>query len=515
MRDIINLLYLLNESTGLAGRKPGDPFKNPTGEIITFNDIKFFPEEGGKYEPEQIDQVLDQISKQLPNINWQNAKNARTGGFGIASFTGKKGPIVIGRYLNDVKKDFTLNSIPNKFIANGVTYEYASKAAKKEQSGLSPLDLLTNRDLLTVPDVMNQLAQKLGTNNPLYAVAHKIAVGAPLPIEFDKPEGVEFTAFRDYFCEILQPIALQKGQFKGNAMEAANRFLDGTFEKTLITFGSTKTGGLTDSVLTNESGKTLLISSKGGKGAEASAKNLYDEVEKLKTNSSGQKFLKKYAKEVKLLDDIVNAGMHNSPLKLAVDEGLLDDKEAEQVRALRNLPKIDMANVGGLNLSAKLKSLAKSRDTDNPESVNIYYHLIASIAHKVAEHINKTTNFPKAAADILNNGALIQVYTKARESKDKWILDEFETVYPSTAIKGVFLSAGKNYFSTNIKGNFTFMIDKGKGVKDTNVGNQSKSTTDIQPDTEQDFAQAAAQIAGEISRTKKNKSDVGRERRKR
>lgn len=495
MRDILDKLQLLSESTGLAGRKTGDPFQNEAGQTITFNSIKFFPEGGGKYEPAQLDQAIAEVTQQIPDIQWQNAKNARVGGFALVSFDGSAGPVTIGRFLNDVKADPVQNTIPNKFIINGETWQFASKSAKKEQSGLSPLDLLTNRDLQTIPGIMNQLAKSMGTDNPLYAVAHKIAMGQPLPFSFPAPAGVPFAAFRDYFCEILQPIALQKGQFNGNAIDAAERFLDGTFEGTLITFGATKTGGLTDSVITTQDGKTLLISSKGGKGAEASAKNLYDEVQKLKDSPTGQKFLKKYKKEVDILDTIMASGMHGSPLRLAVDEGLINTKEAEQVKALRNLPKIDMKNVGGLNLSAKLKNLATNRESSAPESVNIYFHLIAAIAHKVAEHVNKTTNFPKAAADILNNGALVQVYTKAKEGKGQWTLDEFQTVYPSDAIKGVFLSAGKNYYSTDIKGNFTFLIDKGN--------NREKRADSPKPSavTKGDFAKDAADIINPKRRT--------------
>lgn len=512
MRDILDKLQLLTESTGLAGRKPGDPFQNEAGETITFSSIRFFPEGGGKFEPEELDQAIAQVSQQIPNIQWQNAKNARVGGFGIVTFDGPNGPVSIGRFLQDVKADPVQNALPNKFVIDGQTWQFASKAAKKEQSGLSPLDLLTERDLQTIPGIMNQLAKSMGTTNPLYAIAHKVAMGEPLPMTFKAPDGVPFAAFRDYFCEILQPIALQKGQFNGNAMDAAERFLDGTFEGTLITFGATKTGGLTDSVITTKNGKTLLISSKGGKGAEASAKNLYDEVQKLKGNSTGQKFLKKYAKEVQLLDDMMASGMHGAPLKLAIDEGLIDEKEAEQVRALRNIPKIDLENVGGLKLSAKLKNLAKGRKTKTPDSVNIYLHLIAAIAHKVADHVNSTTNFPRAAADILNNGALVQVYTKANEGKGQWTLNEFQTVYPSDAIKGVFLSAGKNYSSTDIKGNFTFLIDKGQGKpkeKEIDTSEEPAQT----PGTD-DLAQAAKDITNPRSRRKPDvEPGLGREKR--
>jgi hypothetical protein len=85
---------------------------------------------------------------------------------------------------------------------------------------------------------------------------------------------------------------------------------------------------------------------------------------------------------------------------------------------------------------------------------------LAAVAALAADEVNSKTNFSKAATDILNNGALVQVYTKLRTGAKEWTLELFDTQWPSNSIKGVFLSASKNYFSTGVKGNFTFKIDR-------------------------------------------------------
>jgi hypothetical protein len=95
----------------------------------------------------------------------------------------------------------------------------------------------------------------------------------------------------------------------------------------------------------------------------------------------------------------------------------------------------------------------------------MYFHSIAAVAHKVAEYVNKNTKFGQAASEILNNGALIQVYTKATEKGDQWTLVAFDTKWPSDTVTGVSFSASKNYFSTGIKGNFTFKVLR-NGAKD-------------------------------------------------
>jgi hypothetical protein len=154
-----------------------------------------------------------------------------------------------------------------------------------------------------------------------------------------------------------------------------------------------------------------------------------------------------------------------------------------------------MDNIDNLGLSDNLVELAKSRKADNPASINLYYHLMAAIAHKAAEEVNDKTDFSSAAADILNNGALVQLYTKAKESKGQWTLDEFNTVYPGESIKGVYLSAGKTYYSTGIKGNYTFKIDKGQGKEKDVEASVAGPGRGKRVPSEKEFVDKAADIA--------------------
>lgn len=505
MRELINLLENLVESTGLAGRKSGAVFKNQSGDEIVFNQIQFFPEGGGKFTPEELENTLEQVSSQTGNIIWQNNKSSRTGGFAIASFSSPQGEVFYGRYLESIKPSFTDNYVPNQVG----DYRFAGKAAEKAQSGLSPQDLLSDKTNLTISGIVNQLASSLGTDHPLYAVAHSIAIGEPLPMTIPKPKDISFTGFRDYFCEILQPIALQKGQYTGNAGEAAVKFLGNNgFAKTLISFDDSKTAGLSDSVMINSEGKSVFVSSKGGKGATASAKNLLDKIESLEETEDGRKFLDKHEETVDLLKNIKQSGQAGSPLYLGVKYEIISEEDANQVERLKSISPINIKNIQQVGLSPNLIKLAQTRNTENPENVNLYYHLLAAIAHKAANEVNDKTDFSKAAAEILNNGALVQVYTKAKEGKDSWTLSEFDTVYPGSSIKGVYLNASKTYYSTGIKGNFTFKIDKG----------QDKETTEKETEAPvQDFTSAASDITDKkrtARRQEKEIGNVGREKRK-
>lgn len=515
MRDILDKLEQLNESTGLANRKSGDVFRNSSGDEIVFNNLRFFPEQGGKLEPDELDMVLKQVVDEVgSDIQWLNSRNARSGGFAIASFNTPEGELFFGRYLEGIKPDFTGNYIPNQIG----DYKFAGKAAAKIQSGLTPQDLLTDRIDLTVDDILKQLANKLGTDNTLYKVAYNLAMGEPLPMTFEAPADASFTGFRDYFCEILQPIALQRGQYTGNAGEAAEIFLGGTFEGTLISFDDSKTAGLSDSVMTNEDGKSIKVSTKGGKGATASTGNLINSVNELQETENGRKLIEKYQDTIDTLREIQKRGQAGAPLYLGVKYDIIDEDDARTIMNMKNDAPISLSNIDEMDLSPTLVKLAKDRGTNNPEKVNLYYHLIAAVAHIAAEEVNDKTDFSKAAADILNNGALVQVYTKAKEGKGQWTLSEFDTVYPGDSIKGVYLSAGKTYYSTGIKGNYTFKIDKGQGKpKDESNAEGPGREKRIQPN--KDFAKKAADIA--LGKTKNSAFDkkpnnmggVGREKR--
>lgn len=513
MRDILNRLETLNESTGLAGRKAGDVFRNPDGDELVFNSIEFYPAEGGRLEPEQLNMLLRQAESETGGITWMNNRSGRTGGFAIASFNSPDGEVFFGRHLESIKPTTTDNYVPNQIG----DYRFAGKAAAKAQSGLTPQDLLTNKLDLTAEDILSQLAASMGTDNPLYQVASSIASGEPLPMTIETPADISFSAFRDYFCEILQPIALQQGQYTGNAGEAAEIFLGGTFEGTLISFDATKTAGLSDSIMTNEEGKSIKVSTKGGKGATASTSNLINSVDELSQTPQGQKLLEKYADTIEIMREIQKKGQAGAPLYLGVKYDIIDEEDARQIQELKKSGPVPIDRIDTLGLTDNLVRLAKSRKTDNPESVNLYYHLIAAVAHKAAEEVNDKTDFSKAAADILNNGALVQVYTKAKEKGGQWILEEFNTVYPGDSIKGVYLSAGKTYYSTGIKGNFTFKIDKGQGKpkEDDSEGTAGRSK---RAPSEKEFAKKAGDIAlgrgnAAFDKTPATMGGVGRKKR--
>ena len=281
MRELIDVI---TESRGLGARRPGEEFvstSNPA-EKIYVNSVTFYPQDNTAYPDyasmvTALRQVVDGLGAHADMIGkFKQTDRA----FGVAVFDHTD-----GRRLAWVKPFAQVNPDPaqnNWSNQQGIPgFKYNSKAAAKTQAGMTPQDVLTDQSDLTASDIVAQIAAKFGDTSPLTQAAQMVANGQMLPITVPATTDLSFTAFRDYFCEILQPMALHTGMYSGNAGEAASRFLSGGFNDTIITFDDSKTAGLSDSIMTTSDGRYVKVSTKGGKGATASAKNLIDSVKEL------------------------------------------------------------------------------------------------------------------------------------------------------------------------------------------------------------------------------------------
>jgi len=510
MRDLINII---TESRGLGARKPGEEFVNTTNpeDKIFIKSVSFYPEDRVAYGSyEEMAAALQKIVNAIPNayVDLIGKFTNKDLAFGIAIFSrpGSQDLAFVKPY-RAVKPDPTQNAWDNQTGIPG--FRYNSKSAAKTQAGMTPQDVLTKLSDLTAQEVVDQVHAKFGSTSPLTKFAQSIAAGQKLPIAIPADSTMSFSAFRDYFCELMHPIALQTGNYKGNAGEAASKFLGvGGFAETLISFGSDKTEGLSDSILISDTGKKIKVSSKGAVGAEASSKNVLDAINELQDSDLN----KKHAEVIDLVRDVVKGGQGGAPLILGVRYKIIGTEDAQDIQNFKKLPPTNLDAVAQMKLSPKLKKLIEERNTNTPENLNLYFHSIAAVAHKVAEYVNENTNFSQAVSEILNNGALVQVYTKATESPTEWTVQSFTTVWPSNTVTGVKFSASKTYYSTGIKGNFTFKILR-NGAKDV----EDERSTDVAMQSKEPVATPGV-LTGKRTeirptRDKKPTGDVGREKR--
>jgi hypothetical protein len=470
MRDLLNLIdTVLTEGVGLSNRKPGEKFKNSVDDIVTFQGLDFYPDSGA-YPEAEIDSAVDQAAQGLgitaDRIHWTNARTRGDLGFGIARFTGETDePYYLGRWFKNISPNRVQNNFPHEAIPGG--FKFQSKAGQKENSGLKPSEWLTQFKDNTPQTILDQARAHFGANSP-EATALELFITGDIPTKVPKGT-MDPNAFRDYFAEVLQPIALVLGKnVSGNAAEAAKIFFGSdSYADATISFNQNTIGGLYDSLLVNPDGKQIKLSSKGKDGASASVTNLQKSVKELENVPAGQKLLKMYQEEIDILNTIEKNGHFGAPLKLAVQYNMITPEEATQVLKLKDKGPQDKIVGAGL-LSKRLEKMYEGRRAKDAGRVIPIEHMIAAIAYPVADYVNKNTNFGRAAADILNNAALVQMYTDTSVSGDTITVTKLTAVYPSQTVTGVLLDASKVYFSTGGKGNYTFTILK-NGAKAADV----------------------------------------------
>ena len=370
----------------------------------------------------------------------------------------------MGRWFKNISPNRVKNNFAHEYIPGG--FKFASKVGAKENTGYKPSEVLTQFQNNTPETIMEQIVAKFGEGSDEVVAAATFMQAAKFPVTFPKGS-INFTAFRDYFCEMLQPVALVMGKpIKGNAQEAATIFFgpDSGYGDATISFNNNVTGGLYDSLLVSPGGKQIKLSSKGKSGANASVVNLLKSIQELSVAPKGKKLLEKHKDVIEILKTISNGGHAGAALELGVKYKIITTEEARDIMSLTNKGPQDKINFKNKNLN----TLYQSRTPKDWAKIVPFEHMLSVVAYKVADYVNENTNFGQAASEILNHSALVQMYTEATESADTISITGFRAVYPSATVTGVLLDASKAYMSTQGKGNFTFKILK-NGATDSDL----------------------------------------------
>ena len=439
----------LQEAKGFFGRKAGDPYVHTSGITAEFKDIVAVPtpKQGVFASAEQRDAWIKNFETKVlkDKIQWVNQPRNNLA-IAIATLQTSDGDqIVWGRYINTTQGVLT-GKWDNKEIPVGWKLNTAS--AQKLSVGYDPQTLVAvgtsfaniDQAILTIKGKIKGVEYQKQLTQALDALRQ-----GQLPVFKDMAS--QMPALRDYFGEIVTPVALASGAIGGDAELARKEILKTPWAKCKVRWPMSKTHNLVDSVFQSARGIDLGISSKGGAGAKASAKNIYDAIEKAR-NTSPQ-LVKTYKQVVSMINIINTLSAVDAPLELGVTFGIIDARAAVDCR--------NMINVGTNKLPSKYAKICSNyaADTTN-KNYNAGLHLLSSVAKHVADRLNRMPKMSEGIQAFMNQASIVQIYLDMKVKGQDAVVTGFRSVYPPNFEGTMIIDAGKSYYATQKPSKFAF-----------------------------------------------------------
>lgn len=450
---------IIQESKGIFGRAAGDKFVHHDGREYAIVQVVAFPDaQQGQFEtPEARDEAIKKFEQEHnAQIEWVNKPRKDMLAFGVAQLDNNDGGHVFwGKYLQNVGFDL-MGTWGNNQVPAG--WSLATKGAQKLQAGYDPQNLIKSEQVFQGADsIINTVQQNApDTVKVVFTEALKNLAQGRRDIVFPEMYNQQ-AAIRDYFGEIMQPVALMGGVVGGQAEDARQKLADGAeWRDCKVMWPMSMNAALCDSFMIAPNGQEIGISSKGGQGAAASAKNLYDAVQKAEKEGNTE-----LLGTVKYTADIVRAiaenDQRNGPIEVGKLLGVpnIDDELNQEIEKYIKEGKADL---NGISPKAQ-KVIAPFAVKLETKGFNAGYALLSAASKTVAKIVNANPEFSKGAIALLNQSSIMQLYTNIGKKGNDAVLKEFRAVYPPNFQGVVKLEGGKNYYSSRIGGKMAFKID--------------------------------------------------------
>ena len=440
----------LSEAKGLMGRVAGDQFKKDD-DTLEFQNVEVYPQDREQFDdPAERDSFVADIEQQLnAQIEWTNVPNNGSLAFGIVTLTDpalNDKPTYWGRYFKQKRADM-MGAWANNQVPAG--WKLQKAGAQKLDIGIDPQHLIKNEN---VHKSIEEIIGTVANNSQGHAIQQELLNGLESIKQGEHPifEGQikNLPALRDYFGEIMGPVALMAGIVGGQAEDARQDLMKGAeWASYGVFWPQAMNYALVDSVFIGPDGTEVGISSKGGKGARASAKNIADAIDK-----APPELVKAHPLTVKVIKIVQQASALDGPFRLAEMLKVLPQGLEAEIKQYAKDGKTDYEGLS--NDSNELFNYGTPRQ-DVP-GFNVGYALVALLAKKVAAIINKDPAFSAGAIAFLNQSSIVQLYCKMGKQGDNARVTGWDAVYPPNFQGTVVLDGSKNYYSSRIGGKFAF-----------------------------------------------------------
>ena len=441
---------LIVEAKGLMGRVAGDQFKNGDN-TLEFQNVEVYPQDSAQFEDvAERDSFIADIEQQLNSqIQWTNTPNNGSLAFGIVTLTDPTiddKPTYWGRYFKQKRADM-MGAWANNQVPAG--WKLQKAGAMKLDIGIDPQHLIKSEN---VHKSVKEIMQTVSSNSQGHTIQQELLNGLQSIANQEHPvfEGQikNLPALRDYFGEIMGPVALMSGMVGGQAEDARQDLMGGAEWATYGVFWPQAMNyALVDSVFIGPDGTEVGISSKGGKGAKASAKNIADAIDKAEPE-----LVKAHAFTVKVIKIVQEFSAIEGPFRLAELLGILPKKLELEIMQYAKEGKTEYS---GLSKAAKELFNYGTPKQDIP-GFNVGYALLALLAKKCAGVVNKDPSFSDGCIAFLNQSSIVQLYCKMGKQGDNARVTGWKALYPPNFRGQLLLDGAKNYYSSRIGGKFAF-----------------------------------------------------------
>lgn len=453
---------VLDESKGFFGRNAGDTFTHQDGREYKIVQVVAFPDaQTQKFEtPEARDEAIKSFQAEHENaeIEWVNKPARNMLAFGIAQLDDGDGNHVYwGKYMQQVGFDL-MGAWANKQTPPG--WALQTKGAQKFASGYDPQNLIKTENRFKGADNIINTVYKNSDDQikDVFKEALQNLAQGNGQVRF--PEMYEQqAAIRDYFGEIMQPVALMGGVIGGQAEDARKELADGAeWRDCEVMWPMSMNAALCDSFMIAPNGAEIGISSKGGQGAAASSKNLYDAVVKARKNGKDiveEGGVSEFAASI--VTEIANNDQYYGPIAVGKLLGV-DGVDDTLYKEIQKYIKEGKADLEGISPQAQ-KIIEPFNVKLETKGFNAGYALLSAASKTCAKLVNSDDRFSKGAIALLNQSDIIQVFTNIGKDKNDVVLKDFRAVYPPSFTGVVKLEGGKNYYSSRVGGKMAFKID--------------------------------------------------------
>ena len=453
----------IQESKGFFGRNAGDKFTHQDGREYSIVQVVAFPDaQTQKFEtPEARDEAIKAFQDEHggAEIEWVNKPARNMLAYGIAQLDDADGNHVFwGKYMQQVSFDL-MGAWANKQTPPG--WALQTKGAKKNAAGYDPQHLIRTENRFSgIDNIINTVYSNSDDQvKDVFKEALQNLAQGRNDVRFPQMYEQQ-AAVRDYFGEIMQPVALMGGVIKGQAEDARQQLADGAeWRDCEVMWPMSMNAALCDSFMIAPNGAQIGISSKGGQGAAASSKNLHDAV--LKARKNGNEIVEPggvadYAAEMVTI--IAENNQYEGPIavgKFLGIDGINDQLDAEIKKYIQE----GKTDLEGMSASAQkiAEPFAFKLET---KGFNTGYALLSAVSKTCAKVVNADNKFSDGAIALLNQSDIIQLYTNMKKDKEDAVLGEFKAIYPPTFSGKVLLEGGKNYYSSRVGGKMAFAIGK-------------------------------------------------------